>query len=48
MKIISDRIGHAKIRTTMDFYGHLLEEVDKKAAESLEEIFNGQKICKMN
>ncbi|MGG0717761.1 tyrosine-type recombinase/integrase, partial [Robertmurraya massiliosenegalensis] len=40
MKIISERIGHAKIGTTMDIYGHLLEEADKKAADSLNEIFD--------
>jgi integrase len=40
MKIISERIGHAKIGTTMDIYGHLLEDADKKAADSLDEIFD--------
>jgi integrase len=38
--VISERIGHAKIGTTMDIYGHLLEEADKKAADSLNEIFD--------
>ena len=40
MKLISERVGHAKISTTMDIYGHLLEDADKKAAESLEKVFN--------
>ncbi|TDL72431.1 hypothetical protein E2R56_14560 [Rhodococcus qingshengii] len=40
MKVISERIGHAKIGTSMDIYGHLLEEADKKAADSLNEIFD--------
>lgn len=40
MKVISERIGHAKIGTTMDIYGHLLEEADKKAANSFDEIFD--------
>jgi integrase len=40
MKVISERIGHAKIGTTMDIYGHLLEEADKKAADSFNEIFD--------
>jgi integrase len=41
IKIISERIGHAKIGTTKDIYGHLLEVADKKAVDSLDEIFNG-------
>jgi integrase len=40
MKIISERVGHADIGTTVDIYGHLLEEADKKAANSLDETFN--------
>jgi integrase len=39
MKVISERVGHAKISTTMDIYGHLLEEADKKASDSLNKIF---------
>lgn len=40
MKVISERVGHAKISTTMDIYGHLLEDADKKAAESLNKVFD--------
>lgn len=39
MKVISERVGHAKIGTSMDIYGHLLEEADKKAAASMEKVF---------
>jgi integrase len=39
MKVISERVGHAKISTTMDIYGHLLEEADKKASDSLDKVF---------
>jgi integrase len=40
MKVISERVGHAKISTTMDIYGHLLEDADKKAADSLNKVFD--------
>ncbi|MDO7485488.1 site-specific integrase [Peribacillus frigoritolerans] len=39
MKAISERVGHAKIGTSMDIYGHLLEEADKRAAASMDKVF---------
>ncbi|MFJ8267897.1 site-specific integrase [Peribacillus asahii] len=39
MKAISERMGHAKIGTSMDIYGHLLEEADKRAAASMDKVF---------
>lgn len=35
--IISQRLGHASIRTTYDVYGHLFEGRDRNAADALEE-----------
>src|SRR5699024_12610989 len=32
-KIISERLGHKKISTTMDTYGHALPSVDKEARD---------------
>lgn len=48
MKVISERVGHAKIGTSMDIYGHLLEEADKKAAASMDKVFGelGIKVSK--
>lgn len=35
---ISERLGHAKVSTTLDFYGHSNEEEDKKAADAFAKI----------
>lgn len=37
-KIISERLGHTKIATTMDVYGHLMKTAEQKAASTLEEV----------
>lgn len=42
-KIISERLGHADIRITMDTYGHALQSADKEAANKLDSIFSRQK-----
>lgn len=34
---ISKRLGHANIKTTMNIYGHYLEEADQKIADMLDE-----------
>ena len=34
--VISQRLGHASIRTTYDIYGHLFEGRDREAADALE------------
>lgn len=43
VKVISDRLGHSKISTTMDTYGHYIKTADEKAAESLDKLFNTEK-----
>jgi integrase len=40
MKTISARLGHSKIGTTMDIYGHALESADEKAAEHFDNLLN--------
>ena len=37
-KIISERLGHGDIATTMNIYGHALRSADKAAAEKFEDI----------
>lgn len=37
-KVIAERLGHSKISTTMDTYGHLLRSADQDAASTLEGI----------
>lgn len=39
-KIISERLGHKKISTTMDIYGHALPVADKEASDKLNDIFS--------
>lgn len=34
---ISKRLGHVNIKTTMNIYGHYLEEADQKIADMLDE-----------
>lgn len=38
-KIISERIGHSKIGTTMDVYGHVIRAADVAAASTFEDVF---------
>lgn len=39
-KIISERIGHSKIGTTMDVYGHVIRAADEAAADTFEKVFS--------
>lgn len=38
-KIIQERLGHSKIGTTMDTYGHVLQEAEQSAATHFETLF---------
>ncbi|MCY8378457.1 tyrosine-type recombinase/integrase [Bacillus haynesii] len=42
-KVISERLGHADISTTMNIYGHVLREADKTAAKHFNNLFNDEK-----
>ncbi|BFH11521.1 site-specific integrase [Paenibacillus melissococcoides] len=37
-KLISERLGHSSISTTMNVYGHALQKADKEAANKLDSI----------
>ena len=38
IKTISERLGHADIKITMNSYSHFLEEMDREAFENLSKI----------
>lgn len=38
-KVISERLGHADISTTMNIYGHVLAEADQSAASHFDNLF---------
>lgn len=40
-KIISARIGHASIKTTLDIYGHVLQESDVEVSKNLDNVLFG-------
>jgi len=39
-KLISERLGHGSITTTMNIYGHALRSADQAAADKFENLFN--------
>ncbi|MFG0217227.1 site-specific integrase [Brevibacillus porteri] len=41
-KIISERLGHANILTTMNVYGHALRSADQEAAKHFDSLFKTQ------
>ena len=43
LKVVSERLGHSKISTTSDIYGHVLPSADQAAAEALNSMFALQK-----
>lgn len=38
-KVIVARLGHSSITTTMNTYGHLLEETDQRASTLFDKLF---------
>ncbi len=40
VKVVSERLGHSTIRTTLDIYAHVLPDMQKEAVEAMERIFN--------
>ena len=36
MKTVSERLGHSSIVMTMDLYAHVLEGMDKEAADAFD------------
>jgi integrase len=46
-KIISSRLCHANITTTLNIYAHALQEADQLAADKLDSLFTSQKENKL-
>jgi integrase len=38
-KVVSERLGHARIQTTLDTYTHVLPTMQKRAAEKMDGFF---------
>jgi integrase len=47
-KVISERLGHGNIATTMNIYGHALQEADKDAANKVSDILFIPNVRKTN
>ena len=35
-KVVSERLGHASVATTMDIYSHVLPDMQEKAAQAID------------
>ncbi|MGM0877886.1 MAG: site-specific integrase [Bacillota bacterium] len=40
VKVISERLGHSKIKVTLDTYSHVLPSMQEEVAQKLDEIIN--------
>ena len=40
-KIVSERLGHDNVSTTLDIYSHVLPGLEEKAVEKFDRIFKG-------
>lgn len=43
-KVVQERLGHSKIHVTMDTYSHVIESIQKEAANKLDSVFETAKI----
>lgn len=39
-KVISERLGHSKVGTTLDIYSHVLPTMQKEAVDKLDDLIN--------
>ncbi|MCC0648800.1 integrase [Clostridioides sp. ZZV15-6598] len=35
MKVISERVGHSNVNTTLNIYSHVLDEMDREASNKI-------------
>jgi integrase len=40
-KVVSERLGHSTVQTTLDIYSHVSEDLDREAAEAVAELLYG-------
>lgn len=40
VKVVSERLGHSTIRTTLDIYAHVLPDMQQEAVEAMERMYN--------
>ena len=38
IRTVSDRLGHANVSTTLNFYSHAIKELDRNASDELEKL----------
>ena len=43
MKVISERMGHSSIQTTMDIYGHVSEETQRAAVSRFSKLLGSDR-----
>ena len=41
-KVVSERLGHASVATTMDIYSHVLPDMQEKAALAIDAALSGK------
>jgi integrase len=44
VKDISEQLGHAKISTTMDIYGHVLQVTKRETADKINAVIRSVKV----
>lgn len=42
-KVTSSRLGHSKVSITLDLYSHVMESIDREAAEKIDKLINYDK-----
>lgn len=47
-RLVMDLLGHTQISTTMDLYGHVLDEDRRRGADLMDALFTGQKRASSN
>ncbi|HDJ1466743.1 TPA: tyrosine-type recombinase/integrase [Clostridioides difficile] len=47
IKVISERVSHSNVNTTLNIYSHLLDEMDREASDKIvDKLYKDESICK--